>query len=170
MRRTTLALLAVLAACSVPALAQQSAAPSGSPAAALTQMASSADVAALVAKARAARQPDQMLSVQRLLELAPYRVNIEYRVGAANAAVHEHEAELFVVLDGAGTLVTGGTLSAARRTNAENLTGTGIDNGTSRRVAKGDVILVPENTPHWFNKVDGSLTLMSLHLPRPAAR
>jgi quercetin dioxygenase-like cupin family protein len=33
-------------------------------------------------------------------------------------------------------------------------------------VAKGDFIMVPENTPHWFSAIEGSLTLMSIHLPR----
>jgi mannose-6-phosphate isomerase-like protein (cupin superfamily) len=70
------------------------------------------------------------------------------------------------VLEGAGTLVTGGTLRGEKRTNADNLQGSGIDSGTSRRIAKGDVIMVPENTPHWFSQVDGALVLMSLHLPR----
>ena len=35
-----------------------------------------------------------------------------------------------------------------------------------RKIAKGDFILVPEGTPHWFSTIDGTLTLMSLHLPR----
>jgi hypothetical protein len=33
-------------------------------------------------------------------------------------------------------------------------------------VTKGDFMLVPEGTPHWFSSVDGSITLMSIHLPR----
>jgi quercetin dioxygenase-like cupin family protein len=35
----------------------------------------------------------------------------------------------------------------------------------SRRIAKGDFVLVPENTPHWFTNIDGAVTLMSLHVP-----
>jgi quercetin dioxygenase-like cupin family protein len=34
-------------------------------------------------------------------------------------------------------------------------------------LAKGDFVIVPENTPHWFSKINGTLVLMSLHLPRP---
>lgn len=149
--------------------AQQPPAPAAAPsAAALKTFAASGDVAALVTKAKAERRPDQALVAQPLLQLAPYNVNIEYRTAVANAAVHEREAELFYVIDGAGTVVTGGTLVAPNRTNADNLTGTGISAGTSRHVAKGDVVLVPENTPHWFSAIEGSLTLMSLHLPRAA--
>jgi quercetin dioxygenase-like cupin family protein len=62
-------------------------------------------------------------------------------------------------------MVTGGKLTAETRTNAENLSGTGIEGGVSRHIAKGDFIMVPENTPHWFSAIEGTVTLMSLHLP-----
>jgi mannose-6-phosphate isomerase-like protein (cupin superfamily) len=130
---------------------------------------SAADVAALAAKAKATRKPDQANLVQPLLRLAPYAANLEYRAGVANAAVHEKEAELFYVVDGAGTLVTGGKLTAESRTNAENLSGSGIEGGQSQHVSKGDFIIVPENTPHWFSAIEGTLTLMSIHLPRAGA-
>ncbi|HET9272458.1 MAG TPA: cupin domain-containing protein, partial [Vicinamibacterales bacterium] len=92
-------------------------------------------------------------------------VSLEYRAQVANAAVHETEAELFYVIDGSATLVTGGKLTADATRNGANLTGKGIEGGTSRKVAKGDFIMVPENTPHWFSAIDGTVVLMSLHLP-----
>jgi mannose-6-phosphate isomerase-like protein (cupin superfamily) len=148
-------------------VAQQAAPSATAPVtAAQKTFASAADVAALVAKARAQRKPDQANLVQPLLQLAPYTVNLESRVAVANAAVHEREAELFYVVGGAGTLVTGGTLTAQTRTNADNLSGTGIEGGSAQHVATGDFILVPENTPHWFSGVEGSLVLMSFHVPR----
>ncbi len=129
---------------------------------------SSADVTAMIAKAKSERKPDQPNFIQPLVQLAPYTVNLEHRVGSVNApaSVHEREAELFYVLEGSGTLVTGGKLRDEKRTNAENLTGAGIEGGTSRHVAKGDYVMVPENTPHWFSQVDGTIVLASLHLPR----
>jgi mannose-6-phosphate isomerase-like protein (cupin superfamily) len=149
------------------ALAQQSAAQGAAPAAKL--FAGSADVTAMTAKARSERKPDQANFVQPIVQLAPYNANLEYRVGAVNApaSVHEREAEMFFVIDGSGTLVTGGALRDERRTNAENLTGSAIDGGTPRRVAKGDWVMVPEKTPHWFTQIDGTLVLMSIHLPHP---
>jgi mannose-6-phosphate isomerase-like protein (cupin superfamily) len=136
----------------------------------LKTFASSADVAALITKAKNERKPDQANFVQPIVQRAPYTVNLEYRVGglSANAAVHEREAELFYVVDGSGTMVTGGKLRDEKRTNPENLQGSGIDSGMSRRVAKGDFIMVPENTPHWFSQIDTTLVLMSVHLPRAA--
>jgi len=80
--------------------------------------------------------------------------------------VHEKEAEFFYVIDGAGTLVTGGKLVDEKRTNDANLSGTSISGGETKQIKKGDFILVPEGVPHHFPKVEGNLTLMSLHLPR----
>lgn len=134
--------------------------------------ASAPDVSALIANAKKARKPDQANFVQPILQLAPYTANLEYRAAGinANASVHERDAEMFVVIEGAGTLVTGGKLRDERRTNAANLSGSGIDGGTPRRIATGDFIMVPENTPHWFGEIDGALVLMSIHLPHDGAR
>ena len=121
----------------------------------------------MIAKAKSERKPDQPNFVQPIVQLAPYNANLEYRAAgvAAPASVHEREAEMFFVIEGAGTLVTGGTLRDEKRSNAENLTGSAIEGGTPRRLAKGDWVMVPEKTPHWFTQIDGTLVLMSLHLP-----
>jgi mannose-6-phosphate isomerase-like protein (cupin superfamily) len=161
--RAVIVILA-LALVSQSVLAQQAAAPS--PGDVMKTMVSSADVAALMAKAKAERKEGQALIAQSLIRLAPYNVSLEYRAAVANAAVHEREAELFYVIDGSATLVTGGKLADEKRTNAENLSGSSITGGMSRHIAKGDFVMVPENTPHWFSTIDGSITLMSLHLPR----
>jgi mannose-6-phosphate isomerase-like protein (cupin superfamily) len=125
------------------------------------------DVTAMIAKAKSERKPDQANFAQPIVRLVPYTANLEYRVAgvSAPASVHEREAEMFYVVEGAGTLVTGGKLREEKRTNAENLSGTGIDGGTSRRLAKGDWVMVPEKTAHWFTQIDGTLVLMSIHLP-----
>ena len=131
--------------------------------------ASSSDVAALIAKAKTDRKENQANFIQQILQLAPYNANLEYRAAVGPAAVHEKEAEMFYVIDGSGTLTTGGKLVGETRTNAENLSGTAIEGGSSRPVAKGDFFIVPENTPHWFGTINGTLVLMSLHVPRTSA-
>ena len=130
---------------------------------------SAADVTALLAKAKADHKDGQATVIENILRLAPYSANLEYRTAVGPAAVHEHEAEMFYVLDGSATLVTGGKLANEKRTNAENLTGTAIEGGTAQAVSKGDVVIVPENTPHWFSAINGSVVLMSLHVPRTGA-
>ena len=138
------------------------------PAAAPRLFAAAGDVTAMIERARKERKPDQANFIQPIVGLRPFNANLEYRAAGVNAPAssHDKDAELFYVVEGAGTLVTGGTLKDERRTNPENLTGTAIEGGTSRRLAKGDWVMVPEKTPHWFTQVDGALVMMSIHLPR----
>ncbi|HTK35910.1 MAG TPA: cupin domain-containing protein [Caulobacteraceae bacterium] len=161
--RIRLAVAAVIAAAALPAAAQ-------SPAPAPIAYISAAEVAALTAQAAREREPDQPNVGRPLQRLAPYVANLQYAVAVGTAGVHEKEAELFYVIDGGGTLVTGGKLIGETRTDPNNLSGTGIAGGESKTVAKGDFFFVPENTPHWFSAVDRTLVLMSLHLPRDARR
>ena len=160
--RAAIAGLTLVFVSSVAFAQQPGAAPSAAPP---RTMVSAADVAAMIAKAKVDRKDNQALLAQSMIRLDQYNVSLEYRAAVANAAVHETEAELFYVVDGSATLVTGGKLRAETRTNAANLSGTGIDGGQSRHVAKGDFIMVPEGTPHWFSAIEGTVTLMSLHLP-----
>jgi len=130
--------------------------------------ASAGDVTALIARAKSERKPDQPNFVQPIVSLAPYNANLEYRVGGLNApaSTHNKDAELFYVVEGRGTVVTGGTLQNERRPNPDNASGTGIDGGASRTITAGDWVLVPEKTPHWFTQIDGTLVMMSVHLPK----
>jgi mannose-6-phosphate isomerase-like protein (cupin superfamily) len=129
---------------------------------------SAADVETMIARAKKERKPDQPNFIQPLLRLAPYAVNLEYRVEGIDtpATVHEKEAELIYVIEGEGTLTVGGKLIGEKRTNASNLSGTGVDGGTPQRISKGDYIFVPENTPHAFTNTKGRLVIMSVHVPR----
>jgi len=139
------------------------------PAASIKTFSSSDDVKALIAQAKSEHK-DQPTISKPILRLAPYGANLEYRTSVGPAAVHEREAEMFYVIEGSATLTTGGKLMNEKRTNAENLSGTGIEGGTAQKVAKGDFVIVPENTPHWFGSIDGTVILMSLHVPRPVGR
>jgi mannose-6-phosphate isomerase-like protein (cupin superfamily) len=132
--------------------------------------ASGAEVQSLIANAKKIRTPDQPMVSQPIVQLAPYRANLEYRPVVGPASIHEKEAELFYVIEGAGTLVTGGKLANEKRTNAENLTGTALEGGTAQAVSKGDVFIVPENTGHWFSEIKSPIVVMSLHVPRSGAK
>ncbi len=145
------------AAAESSSVAQRAAARTAAPA--MKTYTSAADVQALIAAKRNAS----------LLAAAPYSVNMEYRASVGGAAVHEREAEIFYIIEGTGTLVTGGKLVNETRTNATNLSGTRVEGGSSRTVSKGDFVLVPEGTPHWFSAIGGNGVLvdMSIHVPRP---
>jgi mannose-6-phosphate isomerase-like protein (cupin superfamily) len=159
-------LLAVLAA--TPRAQNAMAQAGGSASAAMKTFTSSSEIQAMIARAKSERKENQAIVTYPILQLAPYRASLEYRASVGPAAVHEKEAELFYVIDGSATLVTGGKLTKEARTNPGNLTGSGIEGGTPRQVAKGDFFIVPENTPHWFSSINGTIVLMSLHVPRTA--
>ena len=71
--------------------------------------------------------------------------------GGAN--LHEvNTTEIYYMVEGVATLVTGGTLTDE---DTNTLTaGRGIEGGVSRRVTKGDVIIIPGYTAHWFSELE----------------
>ena len=151
--------LSILAAAAVT-VAQQPAAQSSAPPAMKTFI-SSADIQDLIVKAKNERKPDQGIFSQRLVQLAPYNVNLEYRGIQAPVSIHEREAELFYFVQGTATLVTGGTIVGEDQKKS-------IEGGTSQVVNKGDIAFIPQNTPHWIrNGGDGVVVDISFHLPRP---
>ncbi len=165
MRKTRIALIVTVMGATAVALAQP---PAQQPDKTFT---SGAEVEAMIAKAKAERKPDQPNFIQPLLRLAPYAVNLEYRVEGIDTTpnVHEKQAELVYVVEGAGTFTMGGKLRDEKRLNAGNLTGSSIEGGAQRHISKGDFIFVPENTAHAFTNTQGTLVIMSLHLPRGEA-
>lgn len=125
-------------------------------------------IMSLVDKAKAERKGDAPMVSQPILLMSPYRAQLEYRPGTAPAALHEKDAELMVVLQGTGSIVTGGKLVDEKRNNANNLSGSSIAGGTSRNVAVGDTLIVPANIPHQVIPSGGApIVLMTMHVPQP---
>jgi mannose-6-phosphate isomerase-like protein (cupin superfamily) len=124
----------------------------------------------LIDKAKADRKGDAPLVAEPILLMAPYRAQLEYRPRTAPAALHEKDAELFVVLQGTGSIVTGGKLVDEKRVNANNLSGSSITGGNSQSVGVGDMLIVPANTPHQVIPAGGApIVLMTMHVPFPSA-
>lgn len=170
MRAQVLGFTFLAAVIAASAFAQTPAAPAAGPASPVMKLfASSSEVTALMAKVRASRQEGQNLVTAPILSLAPYRASLEFRPATAPASLHEKDAEMFYVIEGTGTIVTGGKLTDETRTNAANLSGTSIAGGNAQAFAKGDFIIVPENTPHQITPSGGPVFLMALHVPRPTA-
>ena len=126
---------------------------------------SASQISDLIEKAKSDRKANQPYVLEPILELDGYDGHLEYRASVGNATQHETEAELFYVIDGSATLTTGGKPVNEKRTDAANLNGSAIEGGTKRNIAKGDWILVPQNTPHWFSPINGVLVLYSMHVP-----
>ena len=84
-----------------------------------------------------------------------YMVHASRRDSAGQAEVHVKDTDIIYVLDGSTTFVTGGTVVGGKTTAPDEVRGTAVDGGDIRRLGKGDVIIVPSGTPHWFKEVDG---------------
>lgn len=117
----------------------------------------------------AATNPKNPNIHETIIAGTPYTLSLEHRVGKANAAQHAGNAELMIVLEGTGVFTVGGAIVNPTTTGA-NTSGPEIANGTSRNVAKGDMMLVPENTPHQFlPEPGGPLILATVLVPRAGA-
>jgi mannose-6-phosphate isomerase-like protein (cupin superfamily) len=127
-------------------------------------------VAESARRARAAFAADTTKSPntrQPLLSATPYALTLEHRFGRQSASTHATDAELLFVTEGSGSVTTGGTLVGAGATNTGNTVGTDIENGTTRRFTVGDMILVPEGTPHSLSPDPGqALIVASMFVPR----
>ncbi len=90
---------------------------------------------------------------QPLLENGEYKIHASHRDAAGKAEVHEHETDIIYVLEGTATFVTGGKVVGGEMTGPGEIRGASIEGGEARKLVKGDVIIVPQGTPHWFKEV-----------------
>lgn len=152
--------VAALLALALPAAAQEGPAPT-------KLFASVAEVSAALARAKAAHKGAADNTVEVLVSVGPYPVQLEYRTGTTPPSIHKGQAELIYVVDGACTLLEGGTLQGASG-SPPTLHGTNIKGASPHRIAKGDYVLVPPDTPHWYTKVEGKFVSVTLHMPMKA--
>jgi glc operon protein GlcG len=93
-----------------------------------------------------------------LLEVDGYKIHASRREGPGVAEVHDWETDVVYVLDGAATLVLGGTVVDPKVTEPGQVRGPMIRGGESRRIGKGDVLVIPAGVPHWFKEVQRPMT------------
>ncbi len=93
---------------------------------------------------------------------------------ANSVAEHDHVSEVYHVISGAATLVTGPDLVDAQRRPATNenvrlLNGPGsnaasIRNGVTHQLKAGDAIVIPGGTGHWFTKIDDHISYIMIRI------
>ena len=88
-----------------------------------------------------------------LIENGVYKVHASRREGPGLVEIHEHETDVVYVLEGTATLVTGGQALDTKVVSPGEIRGTGLSGGETRQLARGDVVVIPPNTPHWFREV-----------------
>ena len=71
--------------------------------------------------------------------------------------VHIKDTDIIYMLEGSTTFVTGGTMVGGKTTAPDEIRGSSVQGGETRTLTKGDVIIVPKGTPHWFKEVSGTV-------------
>jgi hypothetical protein len=128
-----------------------------------------ADIPALIAQAKANQKSPTVNSVVPVATVGPYRVLLEYRTGLTPPTIHHGQAELIHVVQGGATLVTGGTLTGVvpGRPGSANESGTGIVGAVPQKLVAGDYVVVPTDTAHQFQDVQGEFIIVSVHMFMP---
>jgi mannose-6-phosphate isomerase-like protein (cupin superfamily) len=122
---------------------------------------SDADLTATLKKAIAAANGNQ--SSSPIANTDQYRINIVHREKAAGALAHEGNTELHYIIEGTGIVVTGGTI--VRGTGGIN--SATIEGGETHAVKKGDVLLVPSGSAHWYKEVTTPITYLEVRFVAP---
>jgi mannose-6-phosphate isomerase-like protein (cupin superfamily) len=87
----------------------------------------------------------------RMIEGGKFNVNIRRITSAETALVHPNTTDLWVVLEGGGTLTTGGLVENGK-----------FVGGESHPVKVGDVVYLPAGLPHGVSGVNGNITWLNV--------
>ena len=69
------------------------------------------------------------------------------------------------VIDGAGTLTTGGKMVETKKDG--KVVSRAIEGGVSQKVAKGDFVMIPEGVPHYITEANPHVIFIAIEFPRP---
>ena len=126
------------------------------------------EIQALVRKTPGEAISDQALRIVSISGEYNVAVGVVHRSKTSGQAAgggieHSQISEIYHVIAGNATLVTGGTMDNLSEYPADSPTvavlngpstrGGPLQNGVSRKIGPGDVVIIPPNTPHWFSEV-----------------
>ena len=114
-----------------------------------------ADVEALFAKAGGTLSDDPH-----------YKVMVSNRTGGGEAEQHARDTDIFYIVDGSATFVTGGTMVGGHETAPNEIRGTGLEGGVEQTLSAGDVVTIEAGVPHWFKAVNGRVRYFVVKVKR----
>ena len=105
---------------------------------------------------------DSFAKATTLAHEGNWRIVTGRRVQPGQVEIHTLDTDLIYVVQGKATLVTGGTPTAPHNTAPDEIRAKASEGGTAHALAKGDVIIVPKGTPHWFKAVSGTFDYLTI--------
>ncbi len=97
---------------------------------------------------------DQLFAKGGRLSLGTdHNASVLRRTSAGQVEVHVKETDIFYIVEGEATFVTGGRMIGGKESRPNQMLGTDIEGGQVHRLKKGDFIAIPAGTPHWFKEV-----------------
>jgi mannose-6-phosphate isomerase-like protein (cupin superfamily) len=162
----TLLLIPLVVALQAAAAAQAPAAPSSATTSSV--YISAEEIATTLKNSIANNVVDQPVKAMDVVTPANHRASLAMlrrTKEETTALIHDRVTEIYQIVEGSGTLVTGGKLTDAKATDLTRLNAgpsqTGVhQGGDSRRVGPKDVIIIPAGTPHRFSALDGPITYL----------
>ena len=101
----------------------------------------------------AAKVADALTKSGLITRTDAYMVTGSHREKPGQVEVHEKTTDILFVVEGEALYVTGGKMIGGKQTRPGEWLGTDIEGGEEHHLKKGDVVVVPPNTPHWFKEV-----------------
>jgi mannose-6-phosphate isomerase-like protein (cupin superfamily) len=95
-----------------------------------------------------AMQSPSGIAAAELDKYSDHYTVLAYRSKSGGAEEHAHYTDMFMVLDGGATLVTGGTISDEKTGPDGESRGAAVVGGTSQPLHKGDIVHISPNVPH----------------------
>lgn len=103
----------------------------------------------------------------QMLKTETYAVSGSHRDKGGQVEVHDKETDIVYVTDGTATFLTGGTMVGGKDTTPGQHLGTGMEGGETHQLSKGDVIIVPAGTTHWFKSVPDHISYFVVKVIQP---
>jgi mannose-6-phosphate isomerase-like protein (cupin superfamily) len=73
---------------------------------------------------------------------------LAFRDRDGKAEMHEQFQDVFVILRGTATLVTGGTIASPTTTAPGEIRGVSVQEGVRKKLQEGDIVHIPAGVPH----------------------
>jgi len=90
-----------------------------------------------------------------------------HRAENGKVELHEKQTDVFYIVDGEATFVTGGKMVGGKVISPGQWSGTDIVGGQIHHLSKGDVIVIPAGVPHWFKDVPHSISYFVVKVLKP---